>query len=75
MSYIELRKSLKIHKITIKQLTRILGISHSTPNVWKNKQEIPKYVEAWLNVFQMLPDEKKVKIKHEAKIVKTKSGL
>jgi hypothetical protein len=62
LSYIDFRKTLKIHKITIKQLTEILGISHSTPTVWKNKQEIPKYVEAWLNVFQMLSDEKKIEV-------------
>ena len=52
MTYNEFKKTLKKCDLTIKKFANMCGLHFTTiSTTWKSKNEVPKWVETWLNNY------------------------
>jgi len=68
MEYLELRKVLKIHRLTLKAFSKILGLTEQTVRQWK-KIGIPQYAITSIELFQRLSAEEREKYLREKLII------
>jgi len=53
MTYDEFKKTLKKCNLTIKEFANMCGLNHKSISIsWKNKNEVPKWAETWLENYQ-----------------------
>jgi len=52
MEYEEFKKILKENKLTIKEFSKLSGVSYRTCNNWsKSERSVSDWVESWLNLY------------------------
>jgi DNA-binding transcriptional regulator YiaG len=52
MEYEEFKKILKENKLTVKEFSKLSGVSYRTCNNWsKPERKVSDWVESWLNLY------------------------
>jgi transcriptional regulator with XRE-family HTH domain len=64
VEYLELRKVLKKHRLTLKAFSQILGLNEQTVRQWK-KIGIPQYAITNVELFERLSSEEREKFLQE----------
>jgi len=64
VEYLELRKTLKKHRLTLKAFSQILGLTEQTVRQWK-RIGIPQYAITNLELFERLTSEEREKFLQE----------
>ena len=51
MEYEELKKILKENNLTVKEFSKLAETSYNTCNTWSRNNKVPKWVNAFLNLY------------------------